>query len=133
MPSMLKVKSFLQAKLLTDKKWALHALVKIYDLQTESEQGKRSSIFANNVGFSKLDALKLSEYAEKTKKGFNLSSSELQHVFNLLPKYWGQVFVLSDIEKLKKIIEESNFQVIAQTNLFSKKDKVIDCVYGEVL
>ena len=59
---------FLKEKLSTSKVWALNALVKIYENQTEDEQNSEHTIEANGIGFSGLDGNILSSFATQYKK-----------------------------------------------------------------
>jgi len=99
-----KQKTFLKEKLSSNKKWALRALVKIWEHQTEEEKQIGHTIDYNGVGFSGVDSDILSSFAEQyLEKGY-LSKKQMKYVFKLIPKYWKQILTISDKEKLNKQI-----------------------------
>lgn len=100
-------KQFIKQKLSTNKKWAVNALLKIYDFQTNEEQNVGHTIEHNGVGFSGVDSDFLSSLAEQyLSKGY-LSNGQMKYLFKLIPKYWGQILKISDEQKLNKQIVEN--------------------------
>ena len=98
--------SFLKEKIQQDKTWALRALLKIYEYQTQEEQQQESTNDANGVGFSGCDAKFLSSIAKQyIKKGF-LSERQFSSVMKITPKYSGQILRISDVDKLDAIISK---------------------------
>lgn len=102
-----KQKTFLKQQLSSRKNWALRALIKIWEYQTEEEKMVGRTMDYNGVGFSGVDSEILSSFAEQyLQKGY-LSKKQMKYVYKLIPKYWGQVLEISDKEKLNKQIVEN--------------------------
>jgi hypothetical protein len=101
-------KEFIKNKLATDSRWAKHALLKIFEFQTEEEQVMETTCVHNNVGFTGADGEFLSSLAKQLdRKGF-LSPKQMIHVYKKMPKYWKQVMKISDQEKLIDLILENS-------------------------
>lgn len=67
------------------------AIIAIWERQEPDEQKSCLSVHRNGIGFSKLDALKMSEMAETILQGFPLSQSELNLARQVMKKYWRQL------------------------------------------
>lgn len=101
-----KQKQFLKHKLSTNKRWALKALLTIYESQTNEEQNVGHTIVNNGIGFSGVDSEILSSFATQyLSKGF-LSQKQMKILFKNISKYWKQILEVSDEEKLNKLIIE---------------------------
>ena len=101
-------KEFIKNKLATDARWAKHALLKIFEFQTEEEQQIEATCVHNNVGFTGADGEFLTSLAKQLeRKGF-LSPKQMIHVYKKMPKYWKQVMKISDQEKLIDLILENS-------------------------
>lgn len=99
-----RISEFVREQLKTNEKWALHALTKIYDFQTEDEQNSGDTNEYNNVGFTGADGFILSSLAQQyIKKGW-LSPKQKAIVMKKMSKYTGQIVKISDEEKLKSMI-----------------------------
>ena len=99
---------FVKNKLSTNSKWALHALMKIFDRQTEDEQRTNSTHLHNNIGFTGCDAEILSSFAKQyQRKGF-LSDKQMKLLYRKISKYHRQVIELSDAKKLETMVLQTN-------------------------
>jgi hypothetical protein len=98
---------FVKHKLATDKKWAVKALVRIYnENQTSEEQVYEDTIVENGIGFTGVDANILSSFAkQQIEKGF-LSNKQMKLVMKKMPKYHGQVIAMSDEAKLNTMVSK---------------------------
>lgn len=99
-----QIKEFVKKKLSTDPKWAQHALLKIYEFQTQEEQRVKNTIYHNGVGFTGTDGRILTSFAKQLLKKHTLSEKQMAIVFKKMPKYWIQVVKISDKEKLHSLI-----------------------------
>ena len=95
-----EIKSYIKQKLSTNHKWAMRALIKIYEFQTADEQHYKQTSEHNKVGFTGVDANILSSFAKQVNKGYNLSQKQMTIVFKKMPKYWNQILSLIPQEKL---------------------------------
>lgn len=96
-----EAQSFLKDKLSKDSKWALRALLVIYNCQTVDEQQVGTTKHHNNKGFTGADAEFLSSLAEQYLKRKFLTSRQLVYLMKKMPKYWKQLLSLSDLAKLE--------------------------------
>jgi hypothetical protein len=102
------IESFLKEKLSTDSKWALRALSRIYSFQTEDEKSRKDTYYINNVGFTGADGEFLSSLAEQWEEKHFLSEKQMKCLFKLMPKYWKQIWNISNQEQLINMIKASN-------------------------
>ena len=95
-------------------KWAVKAIIAIYNLQTESEKRSRSANRLNGVGFSKADADFLSSLAQSALTSINeygspvanaLTDSQLKHGREAITKYSAQLALIANGE-LEKYIQQ---------------------------
>ena len=99
-----RISEFVREQLKTNEKWALGALVKIYDFQTEEEQNSGDTNEYNNVGFTGVDGFILSSIAKQyITKGW-LSPKQKAIVMKKMSKYTRQIVKISDEDKLKSLI-----------------------------
>ena len=82
---------FIRDKLANDKQWALRGLLKIYSLQTDSEQMAGVTCHQNGVGFTGSDAELLTSFAQQYERRSDLSDKQMTWVFKKMPKYAGQL------------------------------------------
>lgn len=101
-----EIKEFVKKKLSTDPKWALHALLKIYDFQTQDEQTAKNTIHHNGVGFTGTDGRILTSFAKQAQKYGRLSDKQMSILFKKIPKYWIQIVKISNVEKLHSLIQQ---------------------------
>lgn len=97
-------KTFIRLKLKTDSRWALKALITIYTYQTIDEQMSECTSHDNGVGFSAMDAGIMSSFASQYQKYGRLSSKQMAIVHKYMPRYWGQILRLSDMDKINETI-----------------------------
>jgi len=99
-----EVKEFVRKQLGTNSKWALKALITIYDHQTAHEQNIGATTEYNGVGFSGIDSEFLSSLAVKYIQYGELTDKQMTYVFKYMPKYWRQIIAVSDQNKLREAI-----------------------------
>jgi len=104
---------FLRSKLSEDIRWALRALLVMMSRQTPSEENTRQSREINKVGFTKIDASILTGICNQYKdmldgksKRRSLSQKQVSVVKSRMPKYWRQLFSVSDRQKLKQCMQK---------------------------
>ena len=91
-------------QLATNKAWALKALLKIFEKQTQYEQEAGYTREYNKVGFTGVDGEILSSFAKQyISRGF-LTPKQMMLVYKKMPKYWMQIIKISDKEKLERQI-----------------------------
>lgn len=101
-----EIREFLKSKLSTDKAWAIRAMSRIYDYQTETEKNYHDTIDRNYVGFSGADAKILTSIYDYYKNHGYVSPKQLAIVYKKIPKYWNQIYTISDKSKLDPMISE---------------------------
>lgn len=108
------LKAFIKYKLRTDDRWALKALISLYNDQCEDERFTNSSNRRNGIGFNKIDASELTILARRYKRKLCLYPHELGMVKIKIPKYWEQI-----LDKCDRVKLESQYRkyVIAQESL----------------
>lgn len=77
--------------LATDARWALKALVRIYDNQTADEKSSEDTKHDNGIGFTGSDAHLLTSYAKQYNARGSLSPKQMTYVFKKMPKYARQL------------------------------------------
>jgi len=82
---------FIKDQLITDTKWAVRGLLKVYDYQTASEQQIGDTRDHNSVGFTGADGNILSSFAEQVKNGRTLSEKQVTTLHKCMPKYATQL------------------------------------------
>jgi hypothetical protein len=98
------IAEYVREQLKKDERWAKHALLKIYELQTAEEQASGYTKVYNGVGFSGAHGEIMSSLAEQlTRKGW-LSYKQMAIVHKIIPKYTRQVIMISDAEKLNALV-----------------------------
>ena len=113
------LQAFIKHKIATDDRWALRALVVVYNSQEDDEKLFGSAKKQNGVGFGKIDASIMCVIAERYKRGYGLSPKDMNTVHRRMQKYWRQILDKSDKAKLesqyrKYIIEQE--QIIEGIN-----------------
>lgn len=88
-----------KAKLATDSRWALRALVRIYQEQTPSEKDIELTMYHNNVGFSGVDADILTSFVKQYQRRGELSPKQMMILHQRIPKYAGQLYRLTQPSK----------------------------------
>lgn len=100
-------KEFLQRMLSTNEKWAKLALLRIYDNQTENEQRAENTSQLNGMGFTGSDGQILSSFAKQLSTKQYLSVRQVEILMPKMKKYWKQILVISDVQKLNLQIQKS--------------------------
>ncbi len=100
------VEAFLKEKLSTDSAWALRALSRIYSFQTEDEKSREDTYYINKVGFTGVDGEFLSSLAKQWEEKHFLTPKQMSYVFKRIPKYWKQIWLISDQEKIINTIKK---------------------------
>jgi hypothetical protein len=99
-------KNYIKSMIAVSDKWALRALMLVYDNQTSDEQRGRYVDRINGIGFTKSDARLMSVFAQLHKdKG--LTENQITQVKLRMPKYWRQVLNSCNIIKLDNLIRKS--------------------------
>ena len=94
-------KGFIRHMIKNDIRWALRALVVIYNQQDNEEKMFNSSNKHNGKGFGKVDASTLSIIAERYIRTKNISAHDIATVQTKIIRYAGQLYDLSDKQKLE--------------------------------
>ena len=77
--------------LASDAKWALKALVRIYDNQTADEKESEDTRHDNGVGFTGADGSFMTSIAKQYIARGSLSEVQMSYVFKNMPKYARQL------------------------------------------
>ena len=103
------IEKFLKGKLSSDPRWALRALVRIYERQTPDEKVKHETEESNGIGFTGFDARILSSLAKQYMKHHILTISQIEVVRNKIPKYWRQLIdIAGGYDKFIPFMEAEN-------------------------
>ena len=104
----------MKMNLRTKPEWALKGLKTIYESQTESEKSIGATVEHNGVGFTGVDSILLSSFAEQVLSGRVLSQRQMVVLLKCMPKYAGQLY---KIAKAKAVVKESEKQKEIQRNM----------------
>lgn len=102
----IQIRDFVKAKLASDANWAKAALLKIFEFQTQEEQTSERTREHNDIGFTGVDGEILSSFAKQLQTKKYLSPKQMNLLFKKMPKYWKQIVMISDEEKLLKLIQK---------------------------
>ena len=105
-----EIKAFLKDNLNTNKNWAIRGLLRIYDYQTQEEKEVQNTYYHNQVGFTGVDGDILSSFAEQYKNKGYLSPKQMNILYKKMPKYWQQLYKISDQDKLIEIITNQRIE-----------------------
>ncbi len=83
--------AFIREMVGNDARWAVRALLRIYEDQTAEEQAVGHTRVHNGVGFSGVDGEILSSFAEQVQRGRTLSAKQMAIVFKKMPRYARQL------------------------------------------
>jgi len=92
--------SFIQHKLHTDRNWQTKALIAIFDRQTENEKRAESTLLHNDIGFTGCDGQILASFAKQWLGRKWLSEKQFYILARRIPRYWRQIYDISDKNKL---------------------------------
>ena len=99
-----ETRDFVKKQLATNKAWALKALMKIFEKQTEDEIYYEHTREFNHVGFTGVDGEILTSFAKQYQTRGFLTPKQMALVYKKMPKYWMQIIKISDKEKLERQI-----------------------------
>lgn len=85
----------LQALLLSSDKALERSIIRIWELQTYSEQEAGMAIIVDGVGFNKFDAPLMSKYARQLLYTGSLTTYQRKKARSIMPKYWRQLMKIS--------------------------------------
>jgi len=102
-----QIRDYVRTKLGTSPVWAKHALLKIFEFQTISEQNSEATLESNGVGFTGADGEILASFAKQLKIKNYLSPKQMDLLYKKMPKYWKQIISISDEDKLLTLIHKS--------------------------
>ena len=107
-------KSQIKARLDESPAYRCEAMLILYALQTEYEQGTSSTRDKNRQGFMSSHAVNGSRVALKIKSGEELSPEDWEHVSRIAPRYTRQLAVYF---RAQMLLEQPELQAVAK--LFS--------------
>ena len=110
------IEKYIKFKLGTDPKWVIKALLYIHSQQTTMEQTTQQSVVLNQIGFDKYDAQFLSSLVDHYVVHKTFSKTIFKHLYKKIPKYWKQIYDISNMDKIKELMLKEKFAI--QTNLF---------------
>ena len=92
---------YIKHMLATNKTWQTRALVTIFDRQTETEKAAESTMLHNNIGFTGCDGQILASFAKQWLNRKWLSAKQFSILNRRIPRYWHQIYEISDKTKLE--------------------------------
>jgi hypothetical protein len=99
-------REYLRYMLGVNKKWALKALIKIYNNQTADEIHSQETSEYNGIGFTGVDGKILTSFSKQYIKRDFLTPKQMDILMKKMPKYWKQIEFVSDKEQLKNQVEK---------------------------
>ena len=93
-------KKELQKLLCTNDYAVVHAMERIWDLQTDAEKLSGQALTENGIGFNRVDSAEIKKYVEKHAKQ-SLDAEDIRVIRSIMLKYWKQLMKLSKL-KLEK-------------------------------
>jgi hypothetical protein len=91
----------LRRRLGSDPRWALRALMRIYQNQTADEQARDATIERNGIGFSGPDAEILGSFARQYESRRSLSPKQMALLMRKIPSYARQIVECCDTARLE--------------------------------
>lgn len=101
------IRTYVKHMLSTNESWATRALIKVYANQTADEQASQVTSHNNSVGFSGVDAMILSSFAQQYQRWNRLSPKQMTILFKKMPRYWRQVMSLISEDKMPKLQQDA--------------------------
>lgn len=120
--------TFLKEMLKKNATWALRALEVVNSNQTAEEQNYEQTIEANGEGFTGVDGEFGASLAKQYKDRGSLSDKQMTFVFKMMPKYWGQLLLVADMDKLNEKIlgwKEGTYKIPTENNIKVKPKKTV--------
>ena len=94
-------KKELQKLLCTNDYAVVHAMERIWDLQTDAEKLSGQALSENGVGFNRVDSVEIKKYVEKHARQ-SLDAEDIRVVRSIMLKYWKQLMKLSKLNLEKE-------------------------------
>ena len=91
----------LRQRLASKDRWALRALMRIYQNQTADEQNSETTIERNGIGFTGPDAEILSSFARQYQRRGSLSERQMIILRRRIPAYARQIVQCTDTTRLE--------------------------------
>jgi len=109
-------KNFVRQKLQNDSRWALRALVVVFENQTVDEQNQEHTSHDNGVGFTGTDGNFFTSLAKQYLRRGSLTERQMVYVKKSMRKYWKQIIAASDTDKLDQMVLDWKVQQEATTD-----------------
>jgi len=93
----------LRQRLTSNDRWALRALMRIYQNQTADEQCRETTIERNGIGFTGPDAEILTSFARQYQRRGCLSPKQMIILRRRMPAYARQIVQCTDTTRLEHI------------------------------
>jgi len=106
----------LRQRLIGNDRWALRALLRIYQNQTADEQTSERTIDRNGIGFSGPDAEILTSFARQYQQRGWLSDKQMAILRRRIPAYARQIVQGSDTTRLEAAFSGSATTQVAEPN-----------------
>ena len=94
-------KKELQKLLCTNDYAVVHAMERIWDLQTDAEKLSGQALAENGIGFNRVDSIEIKKYVEKHARQ-SLDAEDIRVVRSIMLKYWKQLMKLSKLNLEKE-------------------------------
>ena len=91
----------LRQRLAHNDRWALRALVRIYQNQTDDERSREATIERNGIGFTGPDAEIMTSFARQYQRRGCLSAKQMIILRRRMPAYARQIVSHSDTTRLE--------------------------------
>lgn len=105
-------KKELQNLLCTNDYAVVHAMERIWDLQTDAEKLSGQALTENGIGFNRVDSVEIKKYIDKHTRQ-SLDGEDIRVVRSIMLKYWKQLMKLSKL-KLEKEKREDVGRSVSQ-------------------
>ena len=93
----------LRQRLANNDRWALRALVRIYQNQTADERCREATIERNGIGFTGPDAEILTSFASQYQRRGRLTEKQMMILRRRIPAYARQIVSQSDTARLEAV------------------------------
>jgi len=106
----------IREKVKTDPKWAIKALLTIYEKQTEDERVNEQTVHNNGVGFNGIDSQIMTSFAKQLLRNKNMSERQMEIIFKVMPKYAGQLYRIAELKEQNNLeVADDRAKVINQS------------------
>lgn len=103
-------KKELQELLCTNDYAVIHAMERIWDLQTDAEKLAGQALSENGIGFNRVDSVEIKKYIEKHARQ-SLDAEDIRVIRSIMLKYWKQLMKLSKLKLEKEKREDVGGEV----------------------